>query len=127
MARPDVPVFPQAAVGHLGLRLPFPGVADSHRDAVSLLDVDHGAVLQVCPDRVGAIPEGRLGLLVQMAEAVEKLADRALRPVDAVPELPDPAWVVCPGLPASVVLVVRWAEPRAAVALCIRDADRSAA
>ena len=84
MARPDVPVFLQAAVGHLGLRLPFLGVADSHPDAVSLLDVDHGAVRLVCLGTVDAIPEDRRGLPVQMDEAAGKLAPREPRLADAV-------------------------------------------
>ena len=86
MARPDVPVFPPAAVGHLVLRLPFRGVADSHLDAVSLLDVDHGAVRRVCLDMVDAIPEDRRGLPVQMDEAAGKLAAREPRLADAVPD-----------------------------------------
>jgi hypothetical protein len=85
LARPDVPVFPQAAVDHLGLRLPFRGVADIHLDAENLLDADRGAVRPVCPDMVDAIPEGRWGLPVQMDEAVGKLAVREPRLADAVP------------------------------------------
>ena len=72
LARPDVPVFPQAAVGHLGLRLPFRGVADIHLDAENLLDADRGAVRPVCPDMVDAIPEDRQGLPVRLGEAAEK-------------------------------------------------------
>ena len=84
--RPDVPVFPLAAVGRLGLLHPFPGVADSHPDAVSLLDADHDAVRRVCLDTVDAIPEDRRGLPVQMDEAAGKLAARELRLADAVPD-----------------------------------------
>jgi hypothetical protein len=84
LVRPDGPVFPQAAVAHLGLRLPSLGVADNHPDAVSLWDVDHDAVRRVCPDMVDAIPEGRRGLPVQMDEAVGKLAVREPRLADAV-------------------------------------------
>lgn len=86
MAHPDVPVFPQVAVGHLGLRLPFLGVADSHPGAVSLLDADHGAVRQVCLDTVDAIQEDRRGLPVQMDEAAGKLAAREPRLADVVPD-----------------------------------------
>jgi hypothetical protein len=63
LARLDVPVFPLAAVGHLGLRLPFRGVADSHPDGVSLWDADLDAVRRACLDRVDAIPEDHLGHL----------------------------------------------------------------
>ena len=66
MARLDVPVFRLAAVGHQGLRLPFPGVADSHLDAVSLSDADRDAVRRVCLDMVDAIPEVRRGLPVRL-------------------------------------------------------------
>jgi hypothetical protein len=86
LAHPDVPVFPLAAVGHLGLRLPSRGVADSHPGAVSLLDVDHDAVRQVCLDTVDAIPEDRRGRSVRLDEAVEKLAAREPRLADAVPD-----------------------------------------
>jgi len=124
LARPDAQVFPPAAEGHLGLRLPFPGVADSHPGAESLSDVDRDAVLQACPDMVGAIPEARQG---PMAVDAEILVDRAPRPADAVQAHPDPAWAVCLALPASVALVERSAEPRAAVVPCKRDAALSAA
>jgi hypothetical protein len=127
LARPDVPVFLQAAVGHLDLRLPSLGVADSHRDAVSLSDADHGAVLRVCSGRVGAIPEGRLGHQDRMAVAAEKLAGREPRPADAVPGHRDSAWAVFLGLPALVALVGRSAQPRAEAGLCKPDAARSAA
>lgn len=127
MARPDVPVFPQVAVGHLGLRLPFLGVADSHPDAVSLLDVDHGAVRRVCLDTVDAIPEDRRGLLVQMDEAAGKLAARELRLADAAPDRLEIAWAAFPEIRASVGLVERWAQLRAAAELYTPDEALSAA
>ena len=80
-----MPVFPQAAVDHPGLRLPFRGEADIHLDAESLLDADRDVVRPVCPDMVDAIPENRRGLPVRMDEGVGKLAVREPRPVDAVP------------------------------------------
>jgi hypothetical protein len=85
LARLDVPAFPQAAVGRLVLRLPFRGAADSHLDAVSLLDADLDAVRRVCLDMVAAIPEGLLGRLDRLVWAVEKLAVREQRLADAVP------------------------------------------
>lgn len=88
LARPDVPVFPLAAVDHPALRLPFRGVADSHPDAVSLWDADHGVARRACPDMVDAIPEVRRGL---MDEAAGKLAVREPRLADAVLAHPDPA------------------------------------
>ena len=91
MARPDVPVFPQAAVGHLGLRLPFPAAADNHPDAESLSDVDHDAVLRAFLDMVGAIPEDRRDHLGRLAWAVEKLAVLEPRLADAVLAHPAPA------------------------------------
>ncbi len=121
MARLDVPVFPQAAVGHLGLRLPFRGAEDIHLDAESLLGADHGAVRQACPDTVDAILEDRRGRSVRLDEAVEKLAVREPRLADAVPAHPDPAWAVCLGLPASVDLAGRLAQLRAAAAPCTPD------
>ena len=127
MARLDVPVFPQAAVGHLGLRLPFRGAADIRLDAESLLDADHGAVRPVCLDMADAIPEDRRGLPVQMDEAVEKLAVREPRLADAVLAHPDPALAVFPGRPALVGLVGRWVQRRAAAALYIPDEALSAA
>jgi hypothetical protein len=127
LARRDVPVFPLAAVGHLDLRLPFPDVADSHLDAVSLLDADRDAVRRACPDMVDAIPEDRLGLPVRMDEAVGKLAVREPRLADAVRAHPDSALAVFPGLPAWVALAERWARRRAAVELYIPDEAPSAA
>ena len=88
LARPDAPAFPLAAVDHPALRLPFRGVADSHPDAVSLWDADHGVVRRACPDMADAIPEVRRGL---MDEAAGKLAVREPRLADAVPAHPDPA------------------------------------
>ena len=127
MARPDVPVFPQAAVGHLGLRLPFRGVADIRQDAESLLDAARDAVRPVCLDMVDAIPEVRRGLPVRLDEAVEKLAAREQRPADAVPARPDSAWAVFPGHPAWVALVEHWAPRRVAAGPCIPDEALSAA
>ena len=124
MAHPDVPVFLQAAVGHLGLRLPFQGVADSHPDAESWLDADLCVVHQACPDMGGAIPEVRRGL---MDEAAGKLAVREPRPADAVLAHPDPAWAAFLGLPASVALEGRWVRLRAAAALCTPDEALSGA
>ena len=127
MVRPDVPVFPQVAVDHLGLRLPFRGVADSPLDAESLLDAARDAVRPVCPDMVDAIPEGRQGLPARMAEAVEKLAVREPRPEDAVPAHLDSAWAVFPERLASVDLAERWARRRAAAEPCTPDEAQSAA
>jgi hypothetical protein len=127
LARPDVPVFPLAAVGHLGLLHPFRGVVDSLRDAESLLDADRDAVRRACPDIVDVIPEGRLGLPVRMDEAVGKLAVRELRLADVVRAHPDSALAVFPGLPAWVALVERWARRRAAAELYIPDEAPSAA
>ena len=67
MARPDVPVFPLAAVDHLGLCLPFLGAADSHRDAENLSGADRGAVRRACFDIADAIPEDRRGRLGRLA------------------------------------------------------------
>lgn len=122
-ARPDVPVYPQAA-GHLGLRLPFPGEADNHRGAVSLLGADHGAVRLVDPGMAGAIPEGLRG---RTALAAGKLAVHGPRLADAVPDLPGPAWALFPERLAWGVPAKRWAPQRAAVARCKQDAGRSAA
>jgi len=127
LARPDVPVFPQAEVGHLGLLRPFRGVADIHLDAESLLGADHGAVHPVCLDMVDAIPEGRQGLPARMDEAVEKLAVREPRPAGAVPARLDSAWAVFPGRPALVGLVGRWARRRAVAEPCTPDEAQSAA
>jgi hypothetical protein len=125
--RPDVPVFLRAAEVHLGLRLPSLDVADSHPDAESWSDADRGAVRRACFDMVGAIPEDRQGHLGHLAWAAEKLAGREPRLADAVPDHPDPAWFECLGLPASVGLVVHWAQPRAAAELCTQDEALSAA
>jgi hypothetical protein len=127
LARPDVPVFRQAAVGRLDLRLPFPGVADIRQDAECLLVAALDAVRPVCLDMVGAIPEVRRGLQVRRVWAAGKLAGRAPRLADAVPAHPDPAWVAFLGLPASVGLEVRWVRLRAAAELCTPDEALSAA
>jgi len=125
LARPDVPVFPLAAVDHPALRLPFPVVADSHPDAASLLDADLCVVHQACPDIGGAIPEVRRGL---MDEAAGKLAVREPRPADAALARPDSALAVFPGHPALVSdFVERWARRRAAAALYTPDEAQSAA
>jgi hypothetical protein len=91
LARPDELVFPQAAVGHLGLLLPSRGVADSHPDVVSLWDADLDVVRRASLDMVDAIPEVRRGLLAQKDVAVEKWAGRELRPADVVPDHPGSA------------------------------------
>jgi hypothetical protein len=117
--RPDAPVFPQAAVGHLGPRLPFRGVADSHPDAASLWDADLDVVRRACLDTVDAIPERHRGLPVRLDEAVEKLAGREPRLAGVVPGHLDPASAVFPGLPAWVALVERWARLRVEVELYI--------
>jgi uncharacterized protein (UPF0262 family) len=127
LARLDVPVFPLAAVVHLDLRLPFPGVADSLRDAVSLLDADHDAVRRACPDMVDAIPEGRRGRLDCLVWGVGKLAVREPRLEDAVPLRLDSAWAVFPERLALVGLVVRWAQRRAVAEPSTPDEARSAA
>ena len=127
LARPDVPVFPQAEVGHLGLLRPFRGVADIHLDAESLLGADHGAVRQACPDTVDAILEDRRGRSVRLDEAVEKLAGREPRPADAVPARLDSAWAVFPGRPALVGLVGRWAQRHAVAEPCTPGEAQSAA
>jgi hypothetical protein len=127
LARPDVLVFPPVAVDHLDLRLPFRGVADSHPDAVSLLDVDRDAVRRVCLDTVDAIPEDRRGLPVQKDEAAGKLAVREPRLADAVPARREIAWAAFPEIPASVGLVERWAQLRAAAELYTPDEALSAA
>lgn len=125
MARPDAPVFPLAAVDHPALRLPFLDVADSHLDAVSLLDAGLCVVRQACLDMEGAIPEVRRGL---MDEAFGKLAGRELRLADVVPAHPDPAWAVSLGLPASAAdFVERWERLRAEAALYTPDEALSAA
>jgi hypothetical protein len=123
--RLDVRVFPLAAV-RLGPLLPFPGVADSHRDVESLWDADHGAVLRACLDMVDAIPEGRQGHQDLMALAVEKLAVRELRLADAVRDHLVPASAESLGRLALVGFVERWAQQRAAAAPYKRDVARSA-
>ena len=127
MARPDVPVFPLAAVGRLGLRLPFRGVADSHPDAVSLWDADRDAARRACLDMEDAIPEVRRGRLDRLVWAAGKLAGREPRLVDAVQARPGLAWTAFPGLPASGDLEGRWAQLRVAAALCTPDEALSAA
>ena len=67
MGRLDVPAFPLAAEVHLGLRLPFLGAADSHRDAENLSGADRGAVRRACFDIADAIPEDRRGHLGRLA------------------------------------------------------------
>jgi hypothetical protein len=82
LARPDVPVFPQEAEVHLGLRhLPCLGVADSRRDAENLLDAGRDAVRPVCLDKADVRPEARH--LDLMAWVFGKLAVREPRPADA--------------------------------------------
>jgi hypothetical protein len=127
LAHPDVPVFPQAAVGRLGLRLPCRGVADSHPDAESWLDAVHGAVRRVFLDMVDAILEDHRGLPVHLDEAAEKLAGREPRLAVAVPARPDPAWAVFLGLLALVALGGRWVRLRAAAAPCTPDEALSGA
>jgi hypothetical protein len=127
LAHPDVPVFPQAAVGHLGLRLPCRGAADSHPDAESWLDADRDAVRRACLDTVDAIPEDLRGLQARQVWAAGKLAVREPRPADAVLAHPDPAWAAFLGLPASVALEGRWVRLRAAAALCTPDEALSGA
>jgi hypothetical protein len=122
-----VPVFPLAAVGHLGLRLPFQDVADIRQDAESLLDAAHDAVRPVCLDMVGAIPEVRRGRSVPLDEAVEKLAVREPHLADAVPARHDSALDVFPGHPALVALVGHWAPRRVAAGPCTPDEAQSAA
>jgi hypothetical protein len=123
-ARPDVPAFPPAAEVHLGLRLPFLGVADSHPDAVNWSDADRGAVRPVCLDMADAIPEVLRG---RTAVAAEKLADLEPLPADAVPDHPVPAWVWFQELPAWDALVERWGQRLAVAAQCTPDAGPSAA
>jgi hypothetical protein len=124
LARPDVPVFLPAAVGHLGLRHPFRGEADNHRAAESLLGADHGAVRPVGPDMADAIPEDLRG---RTDEVAGKSAAREPRLADAGPEHPDPAWVLFPERLAWSVLEKHLAQPHAAEARCKRDAGLSAA
>ena len=88
MVRPDVRVFPRAAVAHLGLLHPFRDAADSHPDEENLLDADHDAVRPDGPDMAGAIPEGLRG---RTALAAGKSVDHEPRLADAGLERPDPA------------------------------------
>ena len=127
LGRPDAPVFLQVAVGRRDLLHPFRGVADSHPDAVSLLGADRDVVRRACLDTVDAIPEDRQGRWDRLVWGAGKLAAREPRLADAVPDHPDPAWVVCLGLPAWVGLVERWGQPRAAAALYTPDEALSAA
>jgi hypothetical protein len=91
LARPDVPAFPRVAVAHLGLRLPFRGVADSHPDAASLWDAGLDVARRACLDMEDAIPEVRRGRLDHLVWAAGKLADREPRLADAVLAHPDSA------------------------------------
>ncbi len=127
MGRLDVPVFPLAAVGRLGLLHPFRGVVDSHPDAASLLDADHDAVRPVCLDMVDAILEDRLGRSDRRVWGAGKLAAREPRLADAVLAHPDSAWAVCLELPALVGLAGRWAQQRVVAAQCTQDEAPSAA
>ena len=120
-------VFPLAAVGHLGLRLPFRGVTDNRPDAASLLGADRDAVRRVCLDTVDAIPEDRRALPAQMDEAAGKLAVREPHLADAVLERREIAWAAFPAIPASVGLVERSAQLRAAAELYTPDEAPSAA
>ncbi len=124
MARPDVPVFPQAVVVHLGLLHPFRGVVDNHRAAESLLGADHGAVRPAGPDMAGAIPEVLRG---RTALAAGKSAVREPRLADAVLEHPDPAWALFLERLAWSVLDQRLAQQHAAAARCKPDAGLFAA
>ena len=124
MARPDVPVFPRAAVVHLGLLHPFRGVADSHQAAESLLGGDRDAVRPVSPDMVDAILEGLRG---RTALAAGKSVAREPRPADAVPDHPGFAWILFPERLEWNVPAKRWAQQHAAEARCKQDAARSAA
>jgi hypothetical protein len=91
LGRLDAPVFPQAAVDHLDLPLPFRGVADSRPDAVSLLGAGPDAARRACLDMVDAIPEDHLDRSDRLAWAAEKLADRELRLAGAVLDHPGSA------------------------------------
>jgi hypothetical protein len=91
LARPDVPAFPRVAVAHLGLRLPFRGVADSHPDAASLWDAGLDVARRACLDMEDAIPEVRRGRLDHLVWAAGKLADHEPRLADAVLAHPDSA------------------------------------
>jgi hypothetical protein len=124
LARPDVPVFPLAAVVHLGLRRPFLGAADNHRAAESLLGADPGAVRPVDPDMVDAILEGLRGRRVVVAG---KSAAREPRLADAGLERPAPAWVLFRVRLAWNVLEKRLARRHAVEARCKQVAGRFAA
>ncbi len=122
-----MPAFPQVAVGHLGLRLPFRGVADSHPDAVSLWGADHDAVRRACLDTEDAIPEARRGRLDRLVWAAGKLAGREPRLADAVLAHPDSALAENLEHPALIALVERWARVRVAAELYKPDEALSAA
>ena len=124
MVRPDVPVFPLVAEVRPVLRLPFLGVADSHRGAACWLDAGHGVALPVCLGRAGAIPE--VLLQGRMAVDAERLAGRAQLPADAVPDRLAWAWSR-ERLASAGDSEERWAQRRVAVALYIRAADQFAA
>jgi hypothetical protein len=126
-ARLDVRVFPLAAVGLLGLPLPFRGVADSHPDAVSLWDADRDAVRRACLDMEDAIPEVHRGRSGRLVWAVEKLAAREPRLADAVLGHLDSASAEIQELPALISLVERWARLRVAAELYKPDEALSAA
>ena len=125
--RPDAAVFLPAAVVHRDLPHPFQGEADNHQAAENLLGADRGAVPRVYPDMADAIPEDRLGLLVQKDEGVGKLAGHEPRLADAVPDRPGPASALFPERLAWGVLAQSWAPRHAAVAPYRQDAGRSAA
>ena len=127
MARPDVPVFPLAAVGRLGLRLPFRGVADSHPDAVSLWDAGLDAARRACLDMEDAIPEVRRARLDRLVWGAGKLAGHEPRPADAALAHPDFALAENPELLALIALGERWARVRAAAELYTPDEALSAA
>ena len=124
LVRPDVPVFPRAVVGHLGLLHPFRVEADIRRDAESLLGADRDAVRPVYPDMAGAILEGLRG---RTAVAAGKSAAREPRLVDAALDHPGPAWALFPARLAWSVLEKRLGRRRAAAARCKQDAARFAA
>lgn len=117
-----MPVFPLVAEVRPVLHRPFLGVEDSHRGAVCWWDAGHGAAHPACLDTVGVIPE--VLLRSPKAVGVEKLAGRELLLADAVQDR-HLAWVW-----SRVRLALaddpeeRWAQRRAAVALCIPDADQ---
>ena len=121
MARPDVPVFPLAAVDHPALRLPSRGVADSHPDVVSLWDAGLDVVRPACLDMVDASPERRRGRPVRRDEGVEKSAGREPRLADAVLARLVLAWSAFPAILAWVALVRRWALWHAEAEPCKPD------